>query len=61
MCPLAFWVRRLVYREGVCVCVCVCVCARAHTHACIGGEGMESQLGREAGKLPLYIIMETGL
>lgn len=55
MCLLSFWVRGLVYREEVRVCV------RAHTHACIGGEGMESQLDREAGELPLYIIMETGL
>ena len=36
----------------MCVCVCVCVCR--------GGD-MESQLGREAGQLPLYITMEAEL
>ena len=67
MCPLAFWVRRLVYREGVCVCVCVCV--RACTHTCVyrgwghgepaGQGGRQTSIVHYHGNRTLRNRMET--
>ena len=46
----------------VCVCLCVCLCVSmcvcVSVCVCVRDEGMESQLSREAGRLPLYIIMD---